>query len=590
MSYLYARHFLLLHLVLGVRAQDIPLPIQIIPSATHYGPDGPWQAVSVSLGSPAQQLDLYPGSTFETILLSTGTCKGVKQLCGTGGLYDPNQSQTIDKTSISFTGHSFGDTVDWTIGAMLDQGRAQYAMDQLTIGSKEVTVPNVSIRMMESVNMTYPDGTAYPLQLGQLALGASVANQSFTIPGSPEINASLLPNWLQAHKYIPTSSYGMHIGSAALNLPLSLWLGGYDMSRVLGPVSAQPYSANIANNNFLIDLLDIGIGVDHGGSPWPYETQQGLLAEKNTSITSVSVSMNTAAPYLYLPNSTCTALTKDLPVTYNAKFGLYIWDVNNPQYKKIITAPTYLSFVFRTSGQNLTVKVPFQLLNLTLDTPLINKPTQYFPCTTPQDSPSYSLGRAFLQAAFIGVDWDQGLGQWFLAQAPGPNTAKTPSQTAITGTTLQGSNSDWAESWKPVWTALPLASSNSSTNQTPSSNHSTSPQSTIPPTRSHLTPGASAGIGVGVACVVLALIMATVFMCRKRRKGKEARLEQAAAQRFYDHDAENKEKHFFIGPAPIYEAPAFQQPLELGSAENIAHELGGASRSDRQLPPLPTND
>ena len=569
-----ALYLLISHFVLNVYAQDIPLPIQIAASTTHYGPDGPWQAVSVSLGKPLQQLDLYPGSTFETIILAQSVCKGVKSICGTGGLFDPSASSTIDDSSIAYSGHSFGDTVDWTIGAMLNRGNAIYVMDQLTLGSRAVTVPNISIRMMESVNTTYPDGATYPLQVGQLALGASIANQSFSMANGPSINASLTPNYLQRHGYIPTSSYGMHIGSAALNLPLSLWLGGYDMSRVLGPVSAQPYSANITNNNFLIDLLDIGVGVEYGGSPFSYQARQGLLAEKNSSITSLSVAMNSAAPYMYLPNSTCAALTRDLPVVYSTKYGLYLWNVTDPQYAKVITAPTYLSFVFRTAGQNLTIKVPFQLLNLTLDSPMVDSPTPYFPCTTPQDSPFYSLGRAFLQAAFIGVDWDQGLGQWFLAQAPGPNTASNPLQTPITGIKLESSNTDWSDTWKPLWTALPAASANTTS----------STDSNAPATPTHLSTGAYAGIGVGIASLVLALLVAAVYFYGRRRKDRSSRLLRDTA---LQSESKYPEANTLHTSPPLQEAPV--HPVELSTREYMSSELGGTSRWERPPQEMPAS-
>lgn len=571
-------YFLVYQFALNVYTQDIPLPSQVVTSTTHYGPDGPWQAVSVSLGEPPQPLDLYPGSTFETIILAESVCKGIRKDCGTGGLFDTSASTTIDDTSIAYTGHSFGDTVDWTIGAMLIQGRASYIMDQLTIGYKEVTVPNVSIRMMESVNVTYPDGTAYPLQVGQLALGASVANQSFSISSGRSVNASLAPNYLQQHGYIPSSSYGMHIGSAALNLPLSLWLGGYDKSRVLGPVSAQPYSADIANNNFLIDVLDIGVGVEYGGSPFPYQSKQGLLAEQNSTMTFLSLAMNTAAPYMYLPNSTCAAITRDLPVTYSAKYGLHFWNVEDPRYTAIITSPTYLSFDFRTSGKPLTVKVPFRLLNLTLDAPLIDTPTSYFPCTTPQNSPSYSLGRAFLQAAFIGVDWQEGLGQWFLAQAPGPNTASTPSQAPITGPNIASSDVNWSDTWKTVWTALPTTSS---VNQT----SSTSSKSPPKPTR--LSTGAYSGIGVGIACLVIAVLIATTCFCHRRRKERARMLSQDAALWTQDSKIKNHEQEYWSKTAPpLQEAPVHSS--ELPSSRNMAIELNGAGRLERPPLEMPT--
>ncbi len=457
---------------------------------------------------------------------------------------------------------------------MLDQGHATYVMDELTIGTRHVAVPNISIRMLKNVSMTYPDGTMYPLQVGQLALGASVANQSFSEgSGEPSVNATLAPNYLQKKQIIPTSSYGMHIGSAAFKLPLSLWLGGYDLSRVLGPVSAQPYSANIANNNFFIDLLDIGVGIDHGGSPWPYQERDGLLAEKNGSINSVSVAMNSAAPYMYLPNSTCTALTQDLPVTYSAKYGLYLWNVFDPQYAKIITAPTYLSFIFRTNAQNLTIKVPFQLLNLTLDTPLIDKPTPYFPCTTPQDSPSYSLGRALLQAAFIGVDWDEGLGQWFLAQAPGPNTASTPSQTAITGTTLKSSENDWAETWRPYWTALPTA------NQSPPAltSQTSLAKSTNTPLPSHLSPRASAGIGVGAAFLVLALFTGSIY-CYHRKRRRNQVPAQAPRTPYQEDKSADAKPIPNNSPPTFHEAPVTEPVHEVGVRQHMAHELGAGEQ------------
>ena len=61
-------------------------------------------------------------------------------------------------------------------------------------------------------------------------------------------------------------------------IPLSLWLGGYDQSRVIGPVSSQSYQGG----GFAIDLLDVGIGVDNGASPFNFSAKQGILAQGNS--------------------------------------------------------------------------------------------------------------------------------------------------------------------------------------------------------------------------------------------------------------------------------------------------------------------
>ena len=550
-----------------IGAQDTPVPLQVPLSTKHYGPDGPWQAVSVFVGTPWQQVDLYPGGTFETILITKEICEASsKASCGEGGFYDPLMSTSADTTSIDDTGHSYGTTIDWTIGAMFTQGNAEYAMDLLKIGNWEV--PSLSIRMITNVSMVYPDGTQYPCQLGQLALGASVANQTFAVGhGEPTVNASLIPSYLQVHEKIPSASYGLHIGSAALSLPMSLWLGGYDASRIIGPVSSQSYSADIRNNDFLIDLLDIGIGVDNGGSPFAYAHREGILAEGNTSIaTSVSVAMNPAAPYLYLPNSTCAAITKDLPVTYSAKYGLYMWDTTNPNYMNVVTSPTYLSFIFRLGGdasQNITIKVPFRLLNLTLDAPLVSKPTPYFPCTTPQNSSAYSLGRAFLQAAFIGVNWDQGVGQWFLAQAPGPNTPMNAIQKSISGTNITGSDANWTETWRSAWTSLP-DSSHPKTSKTPGKH------------KARLSSGSVAAVVIGSICgLVFLLLAARVWVRRKRRAGRLGQTADVVATDFVD------DKPLPSQLPPTYEM-AEAEPSEIDGGGGLAHELDSQGTETQQ--------
>lgn len=69
----------------------------------------------------------------------------------------------------------------------------------------------------------------------------------------------------------------------------------------------------------------------------------------------------------------------------------------------------------------MTIKVPFALLNLTLKSPIVSTPQQYFPSRpfyANNGSRKYEFGKAFLQATFIGMNW--GENKWFMAQAPGP--------------------------------------------------------------------------------------------------------------------------------------------------------------------------
>ena len=532
-------------------------PLQIPQSQHVYGPDGPWHAVTVGLGDPVQSLDLYPGGIFGSEIFTNLICNSSVEHCGSGGLYNTSNSTSSDSPTVIGFGQQSGNTLgsSFTNGALLlESGDSSYTQADLSIPSFSKTVNDFDIYIYSFVQMIYPDGTHYPMQVGMLSLGTDGAhsNQTFTETEGPSINSTLIPNNLYQNGFIPSSSYGLHYGSAAFNLDLSLWLGGYDASRIVGPVSSQSYENN-DSNGFELDLLDIGIAVDHGASPFNYTSKSGFLASGNTTISngdtkSIQVLMNFAAPYLNLPNSTCNAIAQELPVTYSSKYGLYLWNVDDPQYTRIITSPTYLTFTFYLSGGSDTfaINVPFQLLNLTLDNPLSSGPLQYFPCQPPQDpnNQQYGLGRAFLQAAFIGVNWGDGQKQWFLAQAPGPHISSVTDYKPIeNGQPPAGSSASWVSTWNSSWTPLAATNSNAPSVPTPTS----------APHKSGISGGAIAGIAVGAIVVVLIGIALGVFVWRHKR------VSSTQSQTALMNEQEKKEQ----GQAPAMEVPPQYLTAEL---------------------------
>jgi hypothetical protein len=379
-------------------------------------------------------------------------------------------------------------------------------------------IPNGDLILHRDIYMVYPDGTPYPLSVGTFALGGAgpSINQTFSLPDAPSINASLVPGWLYANNRTPSNSFGLHIGSARLSIPGSLLFGGYDENRVVGDITTQ-HSVEGTNE---IDLADISLTVASGGSPWNRSSITGLLASGNSSIgTSLTVGIDPLAPYLDLPQSTCDAIAAWLPVTYSSKYGLYIWNTNDPQYQRIVTSPSLLTFTFRkdqSNSANLTIAVPFSLLNLTLDTPLTSTPTPYFPCNAASRG-HYSLGRAFLQAAFIGCNWagSAGQGTWWLAQAPGPNIVAQPNVRSIgySDESIQKGGNDWATSWQGVWKELPVTSGSPSA---PSSSASAAAGGGS--SAGGLSTGAKAGVGAGVGIVAVAALVAVGFCLFRRRQ------------------------------------------------------------------------
>ncbi|KAL8758810.1 MAG: hypothetical protein Q9199_001221 [Rusavskia elegans] len=556
--------------------QRAALAMGILPSSNTYGPDGPWQTVNVSIGDPQQFVQLLPGGYWASVILSPDICKDNTraQICGTSGLYDPADSNTVDEESIKITLPNV---------ESLDGGQSQanvsvrQIMDTLQIpriSFSPFVVQNFSIRLLGRGSMILPDGSAgYPPHVGNLALGAPNIKHSFARDdGQPNVNASLIPSALKISGDISTNSFGLHIGSVAMGIPLSLWLGGYDSSRVLGPVSSQPYFQDPC----ITDLLDIGIGVDNGASPFPFPEKQGILRQGNGSMDdSIQVSLNPLAPYLHLPQSTCDAIASYLPVSYQNEYKLYFWNTQDPRYEPLVKSPAYLSFTFRATSlpqAKLTIKVPFQLLNLTLRAPMIDTPTQYFPCQSPQaDGRTASLGRAFLQAAFIGINWDADNAEWWLAQAPGPDTGRTPQQEQFSNP-FRSSTATWSDSWKGHWTPL---------RETISTVNSTSPSITSDAAAPNagLSTGAKAGIGVGCAAAVVALVAGLSLLCFRRSRSR-ARM---AAEQSLQEDARNakkiKEEDLKRADIPSMVEAADPEPVELTHRE-MYQELPAT-------PPLP---
>ncbi|OJJ36964.1 hypothetical protein ASPWEDRAFT_50338 [Aspergillus wentii DTO 134E9] len=490
---IFSLYLLLLSAVCGSMAAS---PQVMDWSSKTFGPDGPWHAVKLTIGSDKQNIAVYPGSRFTNTILAKSICDNTTTsttcYANDAGLYNPKTSASLKNATDMLPWYSY-----W-FNTPTGQIWRNVAGENYTLSTGRV-LTNIGTTVVYDAFQTYPNGKNYPISVGSMSLGRPSNYQQ-------KGNGTLwyINGHLQKLDVISSYSYGLHIGSAEEpNIPPSLYLGGFDKNRVLGEVSSQQYvpaGSKYPEGSLVIRLLDIGIGVASGGSPFAFTSKNGLWAQNNSDATDVYV--HSERPYMYLPKATCDALTSDLPVTFNDSLGLYFWNTSDPQYKRIVASPAYLSFTFEKNAnnqQNMTIKVPYSLMNLTLEEPLVDKPTQYFPCYPDEDT--RLLGRAFLQAAFLGVNWGTGTGDWFLAQAPGPDVLTNPSVTTIedNDTAITGSGSSWEQTWASYWT--PIGTSESSTS-----------------TSSGLSTGAKAGIGVGCAIAGIILIaLAWAFIVWRKR-------------------------------------------------------------------------
>lgn len=292
-------------------------------------------------------------------------------------------------------------------------------------------------------------------------------------------------------------------------------LGGYDRPRCL----TEP----IQSSGQTFTLVDIGLAVADGGSPFPNAQTlpvTGLLRRNGSSIDTLDAYPNPGVPYLYLPQDTCSAIAEMLPVSFNESLGLYLWNASDPTFQNITSSPSYLSFEFSSkigSVQTSSIKLPFALLNLTLESPLVIKPTSYFPCSpyTPSDGSTFHLGRAFLQAAFLAQNWQTQ--RLMLAQAPGPGGISqqiTTIASTDTSVTPMIDAPSWYSTWSSTLTALAAESGNITTVRA-AAEHS-----------GEISGGEIEGIVIGSVAVIAIIAMLIFFLRRRKNKRGLAGLDK----------------------------------------------------------------
>lgn len=522
--------------------------ISVPSSSRYYGQDGPWGAVTVNYGGYPnpdiadnhqwKSVDLLPGGEWSSFLISPETCyDNSTGLCGIGGTTDPTGvHQTADNETIAQPGG-----INQRNGANSGLQMTGYIYAQtMNVGGTAShtghTAYNTSTVILDYMNVTSPsDATFTDLEVGFLALGAGSQKNQFSTYGQNSIVAWNMPGFFYNQSMIPSFSYTLQMGSAAHQYPVSLTFGGYDQGRMVGPATVFDVPRADAKSSAVLSLLDIGIGVHTGGSPFNFSSKTGLLINSDGVNKAIQVSPDPLGPYLSLPKQTCDAIAAELPVRFDQS-GYYLWNTDDPDYSTIVSSPAYLSFTFPSSPANgapddVIIKVPFTLLNLTLGPVLSGKtmPVPYFPCIPYSLEPEkgfYFLGRAFLQAAVFGRNWDKQVA--WLAQAPGPGlnheglgtALKDVAQDANTIDPLPGDadqqfNSTWSAYWEPLPEERSTASDVSPSNEDANTEEDPSGLSTAAKV--------GIGAGVGVFCLALAILAGLIWWRRRTSSASQTK-------------------------------------------------------------------
>ena len=176
------------------------------------------------------------------------------------------------------------------------------------------------------------------------------------------------------------------------NAPGSLVLGGYDQGAFEGPAISI---SNVANLALTVNARSIVLS----------NTLQGTVSVTH-DLLSLPMALDSTVSQLWLPQVVCDELEASLGLTYDPSTELYL--VNSTAHAKLIELAPTIAFTLAadgTSNDTTTIVLPYAAFDLQASPPMYNTTANYFPLR--RASKRSVLGRAFLQEAYLVVDWDR---------------------------------------------------------------------------------------------------------------------------------------------------------------------------------------
>lgn len=185
----------------------------------------------------------------------------------------------------------------------------------------------------------------------------------------------------------------------------SLTLGGYDASRFVPHDITFPFAGDVSRD-LVVGLLDIAIR-----GPMPNTSLMSL--PKSLLPQSILSFIDPGVSHIWLPGPACDLFAETLGLQYDPLTNLYL--VNETTHESLIQQNVTIAFRIATdtsaseSTRAVTIDFPYSAfdLELTADYPGINKTTRYFPIRRAANDTQYTLGRTFLQQAYIIADYER---------------------------------------------------------------------------------------------------------------------------------------------------------------------------------------
>lgn len=186
-------------------------------------------------------------------------------------------------------------------------------------------------------------------------------------------------------------------------------LGGYDSNRLVAhntTFNLNPSQNPAAYINYM-SVFSTGTS-----NNWTTPVQLISTTDRVTAI------IDSSTPYIWLPQSVCDEFAQTLGLTYNSTLDLYGFDGNASQHDVLKNSQLEFTVTLSDTGSStglVNITLPYAAFDLQLTFPAIpnttygssNSEKYYFPIKRASNQAQYTIGRAFLQEAYLITDYER---------------------------------------------------------------------------------------------------------------------------------------------------------------------------------------
>lgn len=122
----------------------------------------------------------------------------------------------------------------------------------------------------------------------------------------------------------------------------------------------------------------------------------------------VTANIDSTVSQMYFPQAVCDLFQQAFGLQYDSDKDFYL--INQTAHNQLLRSNPSITFTIGDTGDSgLTTNIvfPYAAFDLAVGIPFFNNDTRYFPIRVAKDESQQVLGRAFLQEAYIVVDWER---------------------------------------------------------------------------------------------------------------------------------------------------------------------------------------